>query len=225
MAVRAAEREDEDSPHEPKATPQHRSPQTGATLGSGVGIAAAGFESGEAREASDEDLMLRISQGDEGAFRRLAGRHAAKSFSLARRIATSDAEAEDIVQEAMIRVWSHAPRWRPEAAFRTWLYRIIVNLCLNSRRQRAFAPLHAAGDPEDPSPSAADRLLSRQTEHLVVAAIARLPERQRAAIVLTYYEGLGNVETAAVLATTVSSVEALLVRAKRALRMELGETR
>jgi len=173
-------------------------------------------------EASDEDLMLSVAQGDESAFRRLAGRHAAKTFALTRRMLGNDADAEEIVQEALLRVWTSAPRWHPEAAFRTWLYRVTFNLCLNRRRQKAFAPLHDAADPPDPSPTAAEALERRETAGLVAKAIDALPERQKAAIVLTYYEGLSNAETAAVLETTISSVEGLLVRAKRALRAELG---
>jgi RNA polymerase sigma-70 factor (ECF subfamily) len=172
-------------------------------------------------EASDEDLMLRVARGDERAFRRLTLRYTARSFSLARRIVGNDADAEEIVQEAMLRVWINAPCWRKVAAFSTWLYRVVVNLCLNSRRRRPFAPLDEAGDPPDPAPGASDLLEKRDVDRLVAEAIAELPERQRAAIVLTYHEGLNNAETAAILDTTVSSVEALLVRAKRTLRSKL----
>lgn len=171
---------------------------------------------------SDEDLMLSVAEGNEPAFRCLAGRHAAKMFALTRRVLGNDADAEELVQEAMIRVWVSAPRWRPDAAFKTWLYRVTLNLCLNRRRQKVFASLDEACDPPDPSPSAAEELERRETDRLVARAIAKLPDRQRAAIVLTYYEGLSNAETASVLETSISSVEALLVRAKRSLRSELS---
>ena len=173
---------------------------------------------------SDEDLMLSVAEGNESAFRCLVGRHAAKTFALTRRMLGNDADAEELVQEAMLRVWISAPRWRPDAAFKTWLYRVTFNLCLNRKRQKSFAPLDEAFDPPDPSPSAADQLERRQTDSLVEKAIAGLPDRQRAAIVLTYYDGLSNAETASVLDTTISSVEALLIRAKRSLRAELGAT-
>jgi RNA polymerase sigma-70 factor, ECF subfamily len=172
-------------------------------------------------EASDEDLMLRVAKGDERAFRQLSRRYAARSHALARRIAANDADAEEIVQEAMLRVWINAPRWRKMAAFSTWLYRIVVNLCLNNRRRRPFAPLDEAGDPPDPAPDASELLEKSDVDREVAAAIAELPERQRVAIVLTYHEGLSNAETAAILDTSVSGVEALLVRAKRALRARL----
>jgi RNA polymerase sigma-70 factor, ECF subfamily len=173
-------------------------------------------------QQSDEDLMSRVARGDQDAFRQLASRYARKSFALAKRIAANDEDAEEIVQEAMIRVWTTAPRWRPEAAFQTWLYRIVINLCLNQCRRKPFAPLDEAGDPADPSASVADELERQQTDRLVANAIARLPERQQMVLILTYYEGFSNAETAEMMDTSVSSVESLLVRAKRALRAQLG---
>lgn len=173
-------------------------------------------------EISDEDLMVRIADADTRAFEMLARRHADRAFVLAFRITRNRADADEVVQEAMLRVWVNAPRWRPDAAFRTWLYRILVNLCLDRRRHAPFAAIDAAGDPADTSPDAVSRIEADQTGRMVAAAIEQLPERQRVALVLTYYEGLSNAETAAVLATSVSSIEALLVRAKRTLRRTLG---
>jgi RNA polymerase sigma-70 factor, ECF subfamily len=172
-------------------------------------------------EPSDEDLLRRVAQGDERAFALLAPRHAARAIGLARRLSGSSADAEEIVQEALLRVWVNAPRWRGQAQFRTWFYRIVVNLCRNRRRRAPFAPLSTAGDPADPSPDAAARLERAETDRQVAAAVASLPERQRAAIMLTYEEGLSNADAAVALDSSVSGVEALLVRAKRALREKL----
>jgi RNA polymerase sigma-70 factor, ECF subfamily len=165
--------------------------------------------------------MARAGLGDEPAFRVLARRHLAPSLGLAVRITGNRSDAEEVVQEALLRVWVNAPRWTPSAAFRTWLYRVVVNLCLDRRRRVPMAPLEEAGDPPDPEPDAAARIESAETARMVADAVQALPERQRMALVLTYYQGLSNAETAAVLETTVSSVEALLVRAKRALRVRI----
>jgi RNA polymerase sigma-70 factor (ECF subfamily) len=173
-------------------------------------------------EPSDEELMRRVAAGDEPAFRLLARRSVPPAIGFARRILANAADAEDVVQEAMLRVWITAPRWRPEALFRTWLYRVVVNLCLNRKRRASFASLAAAGDPADPRPGAAAELERAERDRAIADAIARLPERQRAAIVLTYREGLSNIDTAAVLGTSVSAVETLLVRAKQSLRRQLG---
>jgi RNA polymerase sigma-70 factor (ECF subfamily) len=171
----------------------------------------------------DHALMARVAQGDEPAFRLLSRRHAGDALRLARRILGSDALAEDIVQEALLRVWRAAPRWRPDAAFRTWLYRIVINLCLNAKRRPPDLPLEQARDPADSAPDAAAALEIRERDRRLAAAIDALPSRQRAAIVLTYQEGLGNAEAASVLDTSVAGVETLLVRAKRALRAALSE--
>ena len=173
-------------------------------------------------EASDEDLMVAIARGDEPAFQVLMRRYLPRAVGLARRILGNDADAEEVVQEAFLRLWVHAPRWRPAAAFRTWFYRVVVNLCLNRKRRAPFAALEDVDEPIDPGTDASVEFEARQTEGMLAAAIADLPERQRAAIILTYHEGLANAETATVLGTSVSGVETLLVRARRSLRKALG---
>jgi RNA polymerase sigma-70 factor (ECF subfamily) len=172
-------------------------------------------------EESDEALMLKIARGDERAFRLLAPRYASRAVALARRISGSAADAEEIVQEAFLRVWIHAPRWRPTAAFRTWFYRIVFNLALNRKRRTPFSPLAAAGDPPDPALGAAERMETAERSVMVDSAIASLPPRQRAAIVLTDNDELSNADAAIVLGTSVSAFETLLVRAKRSLRERL----
>ena len=172
--------------------------------------------------ASDEELMLRIAAGEEPAFRVLARRYAPLALRLARRVMGSSADAEEIVQEALLRLWVNAPRWRPVASFRTWFYRVVLNLCLNRKRRAPFLPIEEASDPADPTPDAAAAMERRDIDRALTAVIAELPERQRAAIALTYHEGLTNAETAAALGTSVSAVETLLVRAKRTLRQRLG---
>ena len=172
--------------------------------------------------ASDEDLMARVSQGDERAFRLLARRYLPRALGLARRVLGNEADAEEVVQEALLRVWLNAARWRPTAAFRTWFYRVVLNLCLNRKRRAPFAALADVDEPADPAPGPFLEIEHRQTDRLVAAAIAGLPDRQRAAIVLTYQEGMSNAETAAVLGTSISGIETLLVRARRALRKALG---
>jgi RNA polymerase sigma-70 factor (ECF subfamily) len=174
-------------------------------------------------EPSDHDLMARTAQGDGRAFRMLAQRHASRALGLARRMLRNEALAEEIVQDALLRVWTNAPRWRPEAAFRTWLYRVVVNLCLNAKRRTPDLPLDAADHVADVAPDAEAQLEARERDQHLAAAINALPSRQRAAIALTYQEGLSNAEVAAVLDTSISSVETLLVRAKRTLRSAFAE--
>jgi RNA polymerase sigma-70 factor (ECF subfamily) len=173
-------------------------------------------------DESDEALMARIAGGDQRAFRTLAGRHLPAMLGLARRILGNSADAEDVVQEAMLRVWTHAPRWQPLALFRTWLTRVVVNLCLDRKRRAPWAGLEAAGEIADPAPGAAEMAERDERDRLVAAAIDTLPPRQRVAIALTYGDGMSNAEVAEVLGTSVSAVETLLIRGKQNLRRALG---
>ena len=171
---------------------------------------------------SDEALMARVARGDERAFQVLARRHLPAMLGLARRILRNAAEAEDVAQEALMRVWTYAPRWRPLALFRTWLTRVVVNLCLDRKRRAPWVELEAAGDIVDPSPGATEKAETNERERMVGAAIDKLPPRQRSAIMLTYGEGMSNAEVAEILDTSVSAVETLLVRGKQNLRRALG---
>jgi RNA polymerase sigma-70 factor (ECF subfamily) len=171
---------------------------------------------------SDEALMARVARGDEPALRALARRHLPAMLGLARRLLGNAADAEDVAQEAMLRVWIHAPRWQPLALFRTWLTRVVVNLCLDRKRRAPWVALEAAGEIVDPTPGAGEQAELNERDRLVAGAIAELPARQRAAIVLTYGDGMSNAQVAEILDTSVSAVETLLVRGKQNLRRALG---
>jgi len=171
---------------------------------------------------SDEALMARVARGDERAFRELASRHLPPMLGLARRILGNAADAEDAVQEAMLRVWTYAPRWRPLALFRTWLTRVVVNLCIDRKRRAPWVELEAAGEIIDPAPHAGAKAERDERDRMVAAGIAQLPARQRAAIMLTYGDGMSNSQVAEILDTSVSAVETLLVRGKQNLRRTLG---
>ncbi|MFN3658862.1 MAG: RNA polymerase sigma factor [Pseudolabrys sp.] len=171
---------------------------------------------------SDEALMARVARGDEPAFRALSRRHVPAMVALARRVLGNSADAEDVVQEAMLRVWRHAPRWQPLAQFRTWLTRVVVNLCLDRKRRAPWVALEAAGEIVDTAPGAGEKSEADERERLLAAAIQELPPRQRTAIVLTYTEGMSNAQVAEALDTSVSAVETLLIRGKQNLRRALG---
>ncbi len=170
---------------------------------------------------SDEALMALVARGDAPAYRALTRRHLPAMLGLARRILGNAADAEDVAQEAMLRVWTHAPRWQPLAAFRTWLTRVVVNLCLDRKRRARWVALEAAGELVDPAPGATATAEHDERERLLAVAIAELPARQRTAIVLTYSEGMSNAQVADILGTSASAVETLLVRGKQNLRARL----
>ena len=166
--------------------------------------------------------MARVAHGDERAFQLLSRRHLPAMLGLARRILGNAAEAEDVAQEAFMRVWTHAPRWQPLAQFRTWLTRVVINLCLDRKRRAPWVALETAGDIVDRAPGAGDKAEDDERERMLAAAIEKLPGRQRSAIVLTYGEGMSNAQVAEILDTSVSAVETLLVRGKQNLRRALG---
>ncbi len=172
---------------------------------------------------SDEALMARVARGDEPAYRQLARRHLPVAVALARRILGNAADAEDVAQDAMLRVWIHAPRWQPLALFRTWFRRVVVNLCLDRKRRAPWVDLDAAGELADLAEGPGEQIERSERDRLVQASIAELPARQRTAIVLTYGEGLSNAEVAHALDTSVSAVETLLVRGKQNLRRALAK--
>lgn len=172
-------------------------------------------------DLDDEALMAEVAAGSRPAFDALTRRHVPRSLRLAQRIVSAH-DAEEVVQDALVQVWEHAGRWRGDGArFTTWLYRIVVNRSLDYRRRRTFAPIEAAADVPSPLPGAQAIVEERQLAAWVDRAIAGLPERQRAALGLCYYEDMSCAEAARVLQVSVSAMESLLVRARRLIRARL----
>ena len=186
---------------------------------------AAGAWSVQAAELVDGDaeLLRAVADGDRAAFDRLSRRHLDRAYGVALRMTGSRADAEDVVQDVFLRLWLKPGAWRPgQAQFSTWLYRVVVNRCLDLKRRPKGADLDAIEEPQDPDSNAEDSLMQAERGRALEAAVARLPERQRAAIVLTYTAGLRNAEAASAMDISVKAFEALLVRAKRELRDHLA---
>lgn len=182
---------------------------------------------------SDEALLLRYGAGDATAARLLVERLAPRVLRLARRLLQDPAEAEDVTQDAMLRLWKIAPDWQPGGAMpSTWLHRVAVNLATDRLRRRRGVGLDTIEEPDDPAPSAVDGLIEGDRRRALDEALALLPDRQRAAVVLRHLEGLTNPEIAAHLGIGVEAVESLTARGKRRLaqllegrREELGYER
>lgn len=179
-------------------------------------------------DQSDDELMRRAGNGDRAAFGLLVERHLPRVCAIAVRMLASPAEADDVGQEAFLRCWQKAPGWEPQdggtgtARFTTWLHRVVINLCIDRQRRAAPLALDEAPDLPDGAPDALGGLESKESEARVRNVIGDLPARQRAALVLCYYEGMSNGEAAAVLEMSVGAVESLLVRARRNLRRSLS---
>lgn len=174
----------------------------------------------EARE--DAQLMARIANGDQRALHALMQRHLGRTVRMATRVLGSTGAAEDVAQEAFIRVWKHAAQWQdPDEAgakFSTWLYRIVLNLCIDEKRKKTFGNIDDVPEQADATPNAERQMQRQEQSQRVRAALATLPERQRAAFVLCFYEDFSNREAADMLGISVKALESLLVRARKTLR-------
>ncbi len=180
-------------------------------------------------EVSDDALLVLYANGDPDAARRLTLRLAPRALAYAGRLLGDRAEAEDVVQDALLRLWRMAPNWRPgEAQVSTWLYRVVSNLCIDRKRAAMRRPASALADaPEvaSGSPDAAAQMMQAQRMAALEEALQALPERQRQAVLLRHVEGLSNPEIAAILEVGVEAVESLTARGKRALAAALSGRR
>lgn len=177
-------------------------------------------------DVADHVLLRRFAAGDTVAARALTLRLTPRVFAHAFRLLGDRAEAEDVAQEAMLRLWRVAPAWREgEAQVTTWLYRVTANLATDRLRRRRGVALDTVPEPEDDAPSAADHLQDAARASALQAALAQLPERQRQAVVLRHIEGLGNPEIAGIMDISAEAVESLIARGKRALTVALAGRR
>lgn len=177
-------------------------------------------------QASDEVLLVLYGNGDRGAARALALRFTPLALRVAARMLGDRAEAEDVAQEAMLRLWRVAPEWRQgEARVSTWLYRVVANLCTDRLRRRRGVGLDEIAEPEDGTPGVVERMIDTDRASALQDALDALPERQRQAVVLRHLEGLTNPEIAAVMQIGVEAVESLTARGKRALAALLAGQR
>ena len=177
-------------------------------------------------DRSDEALLALYGRGDPMAARVLTGRLAPVALRVAYRMLGERAEAEDIAQEAMLRLWKQAPDWQAGGAkVSTWLYRVVTNLATDRLRRRRSVPLEAVPEPVDTAPGAVGRMVEADRAAALGLALLALPERQRQAVVLRHLEGLGNPEIAAIMGIGVEAVESLIARGKRGLTQALAGRR
>jgi RNA polymerase sigma-70 factor (ECF subfamily) len=177
-------------------------------------------------DVPDEALLVLYANGDAAAARALTLRFAPRVFAFAMRMLGDRAEAEDVAQDAMLRLWRVAPQWRAgEAKISTWLYRVASNLCTDRLRKSRPRGLDDAPEVEDGAVSVVSRLIAADRTRALDTALVALPDRQRQAVVLRHLEGLGNPEIAEVMDMSVEAVESLVARGKRNLAALLSGRR
>jgi RNA polymerase sigma-70 factor (ECF subfamily) len=187
---------------------------------------------------SDVQLMLDVKAGDEQSFELLLQRYRTPLVNFLYRMVRSREQAEDLAQEVFIRVYRAREEYVPSAKFTTWLFRIATNLALNSLRDHRYqkmemsidAPLVADAEDGDERPfEVADKhatveqdLVEQERKKMIRHAIEKLPEKQRAAVLLHKYQELDYAEIAKILSCSESALKSLLFRAYEVLRVELA---
>ena len=178
----------------------------------------------------DAELLAAYAAGERAAARALIDRLAPRVLALASRMLGDTAEAEDVTQEAMLRLWRQAPDWRPGGAkVSTWLTRVALNLATDRLRRRRGIALDEAfsggAEPADGRPPSDSALIAAERAAALRAALADLPVRQAQAVALRHLEGLSNPEIAAAMEIGVEAVESLTARGRRALKIRLAPQR
>ena len=190
---------------------------------------------GDNEDANDEDVawMARIARGDDDAFRLLVEKHQKAVIGTVAKMTNGSADSEDIAQQVFLRIWKSAKRYQPTAKFTTFLFTITRNLVFNetakkSRRKESSIEeqeeeWHRSVASSDESSQPDQKLAQSEMKQVVDNAIARLPEKQRLAVILRRYEQMPYEEMATVLELSVPAVKSQLFRARNSLREMLAD--
>ena len=173
-------------------------------------------------ETSSEQLMQAVAAGDLGAFEEIVLRHQKQAWGIAYRFLGDPHAAEDVAQEAFLRILDAAPAYRPAAAFRTYLVRVVTRLCLDYAEKKRPVLADEPPDTVAAGPSLADQAELVERETAIQAALRALPPNQRIAVVLRYFEGLGGAEIAGMMNVSAKAAERLLARARESLGLKLA---
>jgi RNA polymerase sigma-70 factor (ECF subfamily) len=166
----------------------------------------------------DELLVRRVGRGDKSAFHVLVMRHLPFCLRVAERMLANRSDAEDVVQDVCVKIWNEAAQWKPQAKFTTWLYRVVFNACIDYRRKIVRLQPDDEIERVDERENPEQTLAGKEKAMKVLAALQKLPERQRAAVVLSYYEDLRNQEAAEAMGMEIGAFQQLLFRARQGLK-------
>lgn len=167
----------------------------------------------------DGDLLPAIARGDQYAIKQMVARKLPRLLALATRMLGNRGEAEDVAQETFVRIWKHAAEWQPgQAKFDTWMHQVALNLCYDRLRARREYAEEDDSEQIDPALIPEEHLSAQQQRDKILAALSRLPSRQREALILQYYQELSNIEAATLMGISIDALESLLSRARRNMR-------
>jgi RNA polymerase sigma-70 factor (ECF subfamily) len=171
-------------------------------------------------DETDEALIELVTDGDRGAFAELAKRHSKRYYRVAYRMVFNKNDAEDIAQEAFLKLWDKPYLWErnKHSKFSTWFYRVVVNLCIDRNRKKSPLRLKDGIEIVDNKASTVDSLDAQQKKQILKKLILGLPERQQVALNLCYYEGISNKEAADIMGVGLKALQSLLIRGKNTLR-------
>lgn len=173
---------------------------------------------------SDAELLTAIQQTDSTAFAELVRRHSRTFFKLAYRYLNDADLAEDVVQEAFIKLWQNPHQWQPnrQTKFTTWFYRVIINRCLDQKKRTPSIRLDEVAEPADTALTQEQRLIEHERQAQVEQAINALPDRQRTALNLCFFEDLTNQQAAEIMGLKLKALQSLIMRAKQNLQKTLN---
>ena len=168
----------------------------------------------------DHELLALVQGGDHSAFSELARRHTERFYRLAFRYMQSKESAEDIVQDAFLKLWEDPAKWRAErnTKFTTWFYRVVVNLCFDQKKRKGAVALDEDMPVIDDRAPVDETIMRAQEQRILEKEIAALPERQRTALNLCFDGGLTNQEAAEVMGMNLKALQSLIMRAKTTLK-------
>ena len=172
----------------------------------------------------DELLIRQIQEGRQEAFVEIVNRHSKRFYSIAYRLLFSRDDAEDVVQQAFLKLWERRLFWNEDkgAKFTTWFHRVVVNLCLDLKRKKKPIPLSGNIEMVDKQAGQEMLLHEKQKQALLDRFIQELPERQQIALNLCFYEGLSNQQAAEIIGVKVKALQSLVMRAKTTLKDRLN---
>jgi RNA polymerase sigma-70 factor (ECF subfamily) len=171
-------------------------------------------------EKDDSELLALIQEGSHDAFSVLVRRHTARFYRLAYRYVQTKQAAEDVVQDAFLKLWEDPGKWQPgrNSKFTTWFYRIVVNLCLDWQKRKRPMEFDQELQGVDEGPTPEQTTMLAQERKILEKEIAALPERQRTALTLCFAEDLSNQEAARVMGVNLKALQSLIMRAKGTLK-------